>query len=124
MSPLHFTSCSVLIETHNARTDASFTLGHNEFSDMTHAEFRERMRLGEFSPGLTVTGGKRFNFLEFDEEEETGGGEMEVGNGSLRGATEAATATERRLQSSSETADDADEMDWHTKGLMGPVRSQ
>merc|ERR1719401_3183878 len=57
----------VLIETHNGQ-GRSFTMGHNEFSDLTHAEFRERMRLGEFAPALDRRD-REFNFLEFREEE-------------------------------------------------------
>jgi len=102
----------VLIETHNAKK-SSFSLGHNEFSDMSHAEFRERMRLGEFTPDLIHNlVGKDFKFMEFNDEE------GEASNSRLRGATE--TAVERKVQATN----DVDETDWHGKGLMGPIRNQ
>ncbi|KAL7541471.1 hypothetical protein ACHAXR_011753 [Thalassiosira sp. AJA248-18] len=100
----------VLIETHNAKK-SSFTLGHNEFSDMTHVEFRERMNLGEFAPEL-INNHKKFNFMEHGEEEK-----KEMNNSSnLRGPAE--VAVERKLQAAT------DEIDWHDKGLMGPIRNQ
>mmetsp|Transcript_8165 Transcript_8165/g.12310 ORF Transcript_8165/g.12310 Transcript_8165/m.12310 type:complete len:467 (-) Transcript_8165:135-1535(-) len=101
----------VLIETHNARK-ASFTMGHNEFSDMTHGEFLERMHLHEPVPDLPR---KEFNFLDFNEEQ----GEAEeasASNSRLRGSAE--TATERKL------SEEAEGEDWHAKGLMGPIRNQ
>mmetsp|Transcript_30342 Transcript_30342/g.52558 ORF Transcript_30342/g.52558 Transcript_30342/m.52558 type:complete len:298 (+) Transcript_30342:74-967(+) len=107
----------VLIETHNSKK-SSFTLGHNEFSDMTHAEFRERMRLGEFETDLVMREGKEFKFLEFNEEEEENSA---ITNSRLRGPAE--SATERKLQSTT-AATTTDEKDWHQKGLMGPIRNQ
>mmetsp|Transcript_26803 Transcript_26803/g.34325 ORF Transcript_26803/g.34325 Transcript_26803/m.34325 type:complete len:487 (+) Transcript_26803:44-1504(+) len=108
----------VLIETHNAKESSSFTLGHNDFSDMTHEEFKQRMHLGEFAPPLVMREGKQFNFAEFEEEKEAD----EVSNARLRGAADAestAAKEERRLADT-----DLDEEDWHGKGLMGPVRNQ
>lgn len=101
----------VLIETHNARK-ASFTMGHNEFSDMTHDEFRERMHFDEPVPNLPR---KEFNFLEFNEEQEEAEG-ANASNSRLRGSTE--TATERKL------SEEAEGQDWHAMGLMGPIRNQ
>ena len=60
---------TVLIETVNAKK-LSFTLGHNEFSDMTHTEFKKRMGLGEFAPELINREGKVFNFMEYNEEDD------------------------------------------------------
>ena len=135
----------VLIETHNAEKDVSFTLGHNEYSDLTHAEFKERMKLGEFASELINRDGKVFNFMEYDDEggvirkEHEGEGvqssvEIEVSelsNYRLRGPTSsdsAVVAEERKLQTpvdpANAPASDKDEKDWHTDGFMGPIRQQ
>ena len=107
----------VLIETHNLK-ELSFTLGHNEFSDLTHAEFRERMRLGEFAPALERRD-REFNFLEFREEEAE---EVETAP-RLRGAGEAVAAEERQLLADA-AAGAGEGKDWHALGFMGPVRNQ
>lgn len=121
---------TVLIETVNAKK-LSFTLGHNEFSDMTHTEFKKRMGLGEFAPELINREGKVFNFMEYNEEEEDEE-EEELSNSRLRGGVVADEAVvERKLQgpvpinpANTPTATDKDEKDWHELGLMGPIRQQ
>ena len=123
----------VLIETHNAKVSKSFTLGHNEFSDMTHSEFKKQMKLGEFTPELINRDDKVFNFMEYNEENE----EEEEVMSNLRGSTESAAviAEERRkLQVPIEppstskdtptTPTTTDEKDWHHLGFMGPIRQQ
>lgn len=115
----------VMIETHNAHAQmglSSFYLGHNEYSDLTHYEFRQVMKLGEFArPELVLGVGekKEFKFALLEEE-----AAMSNTN-NLRGPsmeTVPATAIERKLSWSSSSDDD--EVDWHTKGLLGPIRNQ
>jgi len=121
----------VLIETHNAKV-SSFTLGHNEFSDMTHVEFKKQMKLGEFTPELIHRDDKVFNFMEYNEVNE----EDVMSN--LRGSTEstAVVAEERRklqvpIEPPSANKDTpttqtttTDEKDWHHLGFLGPIRQQ
>ena len=122
----------VLIETHNAKV-SSFTLGHNEFSDMTHTEFKKQMKLGEFTPELIHREDKVFNFMEYNEDNNE---EEVISN--LRGSTESAAviAEERRklqvpIEPPSANKDTpatptttTDEKDWHHLGFMGPIRQQ
>lgn len=111
----------VLIETHNSK-ESSFTLGHNEYSDLTHDEFRERMKIGEFSSGLSIpAGGKKFNFMEYNEVVET-----KKDNKLLRGQIDSNSADEEEavaIQRRRELEEE-ETTDWHEKGLMGPIRNQ
>jgi C1A family cysteine protease len=45
--PRSSTCITALIEQHNAAQTASYELGHNEYSDMTHEEFLTHFRLGQ-----------------------------------------------------------------------------
>jgi C1A family cysteine protease len=48
----------ILILRHNAQSPTpNFTLGHNQFSDMTNDEYQEYNRLGSYSPGILTTKG-------------------------------------------------------------------
>jgi len=122
----------VLIETHNAKV-SSFTLGHNEFSDMTHTEFKKQMKLGEYTPELIHRDDKVFNFMEYNEENE----EEEEVFSRLRGSESAVVIAEKRrnlqvpIEPPSSDKDTpttptitTDEKDWHHLGFMGPIRQQ
>ena len=112
-----------MIETHNNKSQpSSFTLGHNQFSDQTHDEFQKMMGL---YTELQHSDTKVWNFMD-DEEE----GVPDEQEGGLRGASSAAAvAVERRLSSDKPgkpdfTPDENNGVDWHFKGLMGPIRNQ
>mmetsp|Transcript_21168 Transcript_21168/g.44010 ORF Transcript_21168/g.44010 Transcript_21168/m.44010 type:complete len:458 (+) Transcript_21168:61-1434(+) len=76
---------------HNSQTPkSSYTLGHNDFSDMTNEEFRKRFYLGEFSPGV-----------------------IKSRNGVIGGFDANVFASERKLRGDSETV-----MDWNGEQLL------
>jgi hypothetical protein len=85
----------------------SYTLGHNEYSDMTHDEFKEYFYLGEYSPGVpdAVFGKPKTQKSGFipDFEESL-----------LRGSV-----ARRRLDDALLT-----EKDWRTEGAVMTVKNQ
>jgi hypothetical protein len=103
---IHFSSAA-LIESHNAK-QLSFTLSHNEYSDLTFDEFQSQMNLN-VKPTLTKT---KFNFVKHAIDAVA----KEEAKSKLRGDA-SATSTERRL-----TSDDG--QDWASMGLLGPIRNQ
>lgn len=76
------------------QSDVTYTLGHNQFSDMTVEEYHEFNKLGAHSPGVLMD-------IE------------RTSNSDFVGA-----ATERALQ------DVPDEMNWVEKGAVPPVKNQ
>ncbi len=77
---------------HNSQTPkSSYTLGHNDFSDMTNEEFRKMFFLREFSPGV-----------------------MKSKNGVRGGIDANVAASERKLRGDSQT-----EIDWY--GEQQPI---
>jgi C1A family cysteine protease len=121
---------TVLIESHNAKK-SSFTLAHNEYSDLTTDEFHQRMKIGKYSPDIIIDENKKFNFMEFNQEDDESTVSAAADNSLLRGgAADNASmeATERRrldLAASKSLFPHVDkELDWGTKGLLGPIRNQ
>lgn len=111
-----FSPSKVLIEKHNVNAKqglSSFLLGHNEYSDLTHAEFRERMKLGDSNAPHAVET-KEFKFL---------GDSNRSSSSFLRGpsSVEMPAAIGRKL---ARHDDDDDKVDWQEEGLLGPVRNQ
>jgi len=105
---------------------------------MTHAEFRERMGLGEFAIGLDLEQimkpRRYYNFMNFEEGEEPKDEEDDhvANNLLLRGsnmepsAAAAAAMTERRHLPSNANNNEEEDLgcDWHARGLIGPIRQQ
>ncbi len=123
-----FVFVSVMIETHNNKSPKpSFTLSHNPFSDLTHQEFRQIMRLGEYTPELIDHEEREFKFAPFEDKSK------KLENVQLRGVTDEA-AISRRLseddgENDSSSADDSDDADadshdWTEVGVVGPIRNQ
>jgi C1A family cysteine protease len=89
-----------LIESHNAKQE-TFTLAHNEYSDLSFSEFQQRFNL-HVKAHIDKT---KFNFRDAKKEAQN----------KLRGSDE--TSVSRKL------ADDKG-VDWASAGLVGPIRNQ
>ncbi|KAL7456052.1 hypothetical protein ACHAWC_007572 [Mediolabrus comicus] len=121
---LVFLENHALIESHNAK-ESSFTLAHNEYSDLSTDEFHQLMKIGKYFPEIMIDENKQFNFMQSLDQDE---GDVSVDNSMLRGAEMKDSATERRrleLALSKSLFPDPDkEVDWGMKGLVGPIRNQ
>jgi cathepsin L len=98
-----------LIERHNNEDPPhSYTLGHNQFSDMTHEEFKEYFRLGEFSVGVpeSFRGKASADEIPTFEEDES----------NLRGI-----ASSRKLQAEKKRPK---EFDWRKHHAVASVKDQ
>jgi len=88
------------IEEHNNKEPkASFTLAHNEFSDLSLIEFHQRFKLGEFSPGVPASIKEKFVDRE----------------------TDVYQSTSRKLRA---TVELPEEVDWVAAGAVTGVKDQ
>lgn len=88
------------IEVHNNKIPKpSYTLAHNEYSDLLPIEFRQRFKLGEFSPGVPASINDKF----------------------LKRQKEGYESTSRQLTSSVELPE---EVDWVAAGAVTEVKDQ
>jgi cathepsin L/xylem cysteine proteinase len=91
------------IEAHNSKIPPpSYTLGHNQFSDLTLEEYRAFNNLGRHSPGILSP-----RKSSFDDS-----------------TTKAATATKLRRKERRKLQDLPDSVDWVEKGAIVPVKNQ
>lgn len=100
------------IESHNSEDPPnSYTLGHNQYSDMTQEEFREYFRLGEFSPVPpgSFSGKSRVSIPNFEENKST-----------LRGIV----SSSRKLQDEDHHHHHPKEFDWRENGAVASVKNQ
>jgi cathepsin L/xylem cysteine proteinase len=88
----------VFIEAHNSKQPApSYTLGHNQFSDLTLDEYQEFNKLGSYSPGLMTP---------------------------FRARSDEPVATATKLRKNRRLHDVPDSVDWVEKGAIVPVKNQ
>lgn len=89
---------NAFIEAHNSKQPApSYTLGHNQFSDLTLDEYQEFNKLGSYSPGLMTP---------------------------FRARSDEPVATATKLRKNRRLQDVPDSVDWVEKGAIVPVKNQ
>ena len=101
----------MFVEKHNRQIPApSYTLGHNQFSDMTVEEYQQYNRLGAHSPGSMTP--STFNKLSIDDYDEDSEEDVQI-----MGITE---ERRRRLVDNPLPT----EVDWVKDGAVVPVKNQ
>lgn len=137
------------IERHNSQEPAaSYTLGHNQFSDMTNDEFQKHHSLGKYSLGKEVmekrvAENKAMKKLREDEDEHPAQAEFrylrdlsevtffdDLFSDDDAAATDDQATTDDDASSTDDWTDDndndglPDEIDWVTGGAVTPVKNQ
>jgi len=107
------------IERHNYKEPkASYTLGHNFFSDMTVQEYHQYNFLGEFSPGIRYS-------MTHDSKNHLRGGLFVVKHSAIAATTTTATSTSTTTSRvMSEVMDVEDSMNWVDRGGVTPIKNQ
>ena len=86
----------------------SWSLGHNDFSDITNDEFKKRFYLGKYSPGIFDAKGRSNGLNSVSTSQQR----------KLRGFEEYLSETEE------ETLDIPESKDWNEEGAVSPVKNQ
>jgi len=101
------------IEEHNYQTPVpSYTLGHNDFSDISNDEFKQRYFLGEYSPGIFEAKGRS---------------EVSSQQRKLRGHEDDVLEAETEDEDESDTLpvkDVPESKNWKDDGAVTPVKNQ
>jgi hypothetical protein len=93
-----FNAVPAFIEAHNSQQPpASYTLGHNHFSDLTLDEYQEFNKLGGYSPGLMTP---------------------------VRSRSNESVMTATKLRKNRQLQNVPDSVDWVEKGAIVPVKNQ
>eukprot|EP00984_Skeletonema_dohrnii_P004006 scaffold1371_cov77-Skeletonema_dohrnii-CCMP3373.AAC.4 len=95
----------------------SYTLGHNDFSDITNDEFKQRFFLGEYSPGIFEAKGRSDGSIF----------PLTSQQRKLRGPEDGVLEAETEDDDDSDTQpveDVPESKDWNDEGAVSPVKNQ